>query len=138
MHTPAGKAALSANCFFRDCATDGIRSRTPTHDFGLTPGSAGDIIQPVESAKKRRIGEAMAGNSASKIRSVSWLTPLLLSAGLSACTAMVERPDGSGNGNGNGSTANGSTLGGVGSTPGGDGTTTTDSATCDSLAPIPR
>jgi Protein of unknown function (DUF1592)/Protein of unknown function (DUF1588)/Protein of unknown function (DUF1595)/Protein of unknown function (DUF1585) len=80
----------------------------------------------------------MAGNSTSKIRSVSWLTPLLLSAGLSACTAMVERPDGSGNGNGNGSTANGSTLGGVGSTPGGDGTTTTDSATCDSLAPIPR
>src|SRR5450755_2125377 len=130
MHTPAGKAALSANCFFRDCATDGIRSRTPTHDFGLTPGSAGDIIQPVESAKKRRIGEAMAGNSASKIRSVSWHTLLLLPAGLSACTAMISRTDGSGNGNG--STANGSTLGGVGSTTtGGDGTTTTDSATCE-------
>src|SRR5450755_580645 len=88
----------------------------------------------------------MAGTSISKIRSVSW-QPLLLAAGLSACTLSAcsattsptnTNANGSANGGGNGGNGNSSsTPGGGASTSGGAGSTP-DSATCQALPTLPR
>src|SRR5450631_3661433 len=85
----------------------------------------------------------MAGTSILKTRSVFW-QPLLLVAGLSACTAAISRADGNGgngngNGNGNGGSGNGnsSTPGGGASTSGGAGTIG-NSTTCQALPTLSR
>ncbi|HEY5376142.1 MAG TPA: DUF1592 domain-containing protein [Polyangiaceae bacterium] len=86
----------------------------------------------------------MAGTSISKTRSVFW-QPLLLLAGLSACTlsacsAATSRTNGNGNGNGgngNGNGGNSSTPGGGASTSGAAGTTG-NSTTCQALPTLPR